>query len=479
MQMQVAAVARTSRLGFRGIQSAFRGAPIIPVAIVFVLAITAIFGDFIIDLLPTRIDDCPGNVCAYNPADKYNPEAGNLRERHYPPFWVSTVVRGITGPLLLSLPRGQKGPETDLNEGVISPEFRQAFASANIPLPDDAKITVNAPGLGWSIEGTTLIIKAEDDRLNVRDDLGTGPVLLSFPKGRKGHETDLNEGVISPDFRQAFASANVPLPDDATIFVNAESLQWAIEGTTLIINVSDDGEQLDVADSKTSGDRHHILGTDRLGRDVLARLIVGGRLSLMIAAISIAVSALLGTSLGLIAGYYGKWVDAFLMRLVDLSLAFPAILLALVFAVALGPNIWWVVIVLVLIRWAHFARLARGETLSLKERDFVALARVAGAPTYRIIAIHIFPNLVNSIVVLGTLHVGSAIIVEATLSFLGAGVPPPTPTWGEMIAGDRQFVRTAWWVSSAAGIAIALTVLSFNLLGDWLRDRLDPGLRTL
>jgi peptide/nickel transport system permease protein len=223
----------------------------------------------------------------------------------------------------------------------------------------------------------------------------------------------------------------------------------------------------------------HLLGSDRLGRDLLSRMIVGARNSMAVAVSAILFAAVVGTTLGLIAGYLGRWADAVIMRCVDIMLSFPAILVALVFVVTVGASFWMVVSILALLLWAHFARLVRGEVLSWKERDFVALAKVAGASTARIIVTHIFPNIFNSVLVLATLQIGWAIVVEAALSFLGAGIPPPEPTWGNLVAEGRDVLDSAWWISVFPGIAIMLVVLSFNLFGDWLRDVLDPKLRQL
>ena len=228
-----------------------------------------------------------------------------------------------------------------------------------------------------------------------------------------------------------------------------------------------------------AGSWTHPLGTDKQGRDILTRIIYGARVSLMVAVISITLAGITGTILGRMAGYFGGNVDHLIMRLVDIALSIPAILLALVLAVALGPSFQTVIIVIVSIFWSRYARLVRGETLSLKHQDFVARARVAGASNTRIIARHIFPNLVNTIIVLATLEVGQVILLEATLSFLGAGLPRPTPAWGLMVASGRELIVTAWWVAAFPGLAIVLAVLSMNLFGDWLRDSLDPKLRNL
>jgi peptide/nickel transport system permease protein len=225
------------------------------------------------------------------------------------------------------------------------------------------------------------------------------------------------------------------------------------------------------------GSMEYPLGTDKVGRDILSRIIHGARVSLVVSLVAIFVGGALGTALGLISGYFGGWVDSVLMRLVDISLSLPTILLALVLVAAVGPSFGTVIGVLVVLLWARYARLVRGETLAIKERDFIARARVAGASHARIMARYIFPNVVNSLIVLATLQVGYVILLESALSFLGAGLPRPTPAWGLMIADGRELIVTAWWVSMFPGLAIMLTVLALNLLGDWLRDHFDPKLR--
>ena len=223
----------------------------------------------------------------------------------------------------------------------------------------------------------------------------------------------------------------------------------------------------------------HILGTDKLGRDMLSRIIYGARISLTVSLIAIFVGGIIGTVLGLISGYFGGRTDAVIMRLVDISLALPTILLALVLVAVVGPSFGTVITVLVVLLWARYARLVRGETLAIKELDFIARARVAGASAIRIMLKYIFPNVVNSLIVLATLQVGYVILFESSLSFLGAGLPRAEPAWGVMVADGRELIVTAWWVSMFPGLAIMLTVLALNLLGDWLRDHLDPKLRNL
>ena len=238
------------------------------------------------------------------------------------------------------------------------------------------------------------------------------------------------------------------------------------------------GDQLSIV-FREAGTNKFLLGTDKNGMDIFSRLVHGARVALLISMFGIVVSGIIGTSLGILAGYFGGWMDIVVMRAVDVSLSISLILIALVLAAVRGPSISNVLIVICLFLWSRYARLVRGETLLLKNQDFVSRAKVAGASNLRIMVRHIFPNLVNTIIVLATLQIGFVIILEASLSFLGAGVPRPNPAWGLMVADGRELLTSAWWVSLVPTVAIILTVLSINLLGDWTRDKLDPKQRNL
>ena len=238
------------------------------------------------------------------------------------------------------------------------------------------------------------------------------------------------------------------------------------------------GDSIEVV-TRAGGSFKYVLGTDQLGRDLLSRIIFGARISLIVAAVTLGVGGGIGVLVGLISGWYGGWADEMLMRLVDIILSLPLILVALVLVVAIGQSFEMIIAVLALWIWPRFARMVRGEVLQLKTRDYVALAQVAGASTPRILFTHLFPGTVNTLIVVATLQVGIVILVEATLSFLGAGVPPPEPAWGSMVADGRDRLVDAWWVATMPGIAILITVMSLNLFGDWLRDRLDPRLRQM
>lgn len=228
------------------------------------------------------------------------------------------------------------------------------------------------------------------------------------------------------------------------------------------------------------GNAEFFLGTDHMGRDVLSRLIYGSRISLFVGTTAVIVAGIIGTTLGILAGFRGGWIDQVVMRVTDAWLAIPAVTFAILLAVLTKPSEWNIAIILGTVYWTRYARVIRGEVLSLKERDFVRLAIVAGCSKLRIMWTHILPNIANSAIVLATLQLGVAIIAEATLSFLGVGVAPPQPAWGLMLSEGKAGLMTGyWWLSVFPGVCIMLVVLAANLIGDWFRVWSDPQLRQL
>jgi peptide/nickel transport system permease protein len=221
------------------------------------------------------------------------------------------------------------------------------------------------------------------------------------------------------------------------------------------------------------------LGTDTLGRDVLSRMLYGARVSFFVSLSALSVAMVIGAATGLVSGYFGSWVDHALMRLVDIKISLPDILVALVLVAIVGPSVFIALVIVILFTWSIFARVTRAQVLVLRELDFVSLAKIAGAGRLWIIRRHILPNVMNTLVVVASLTIGIVILLEATLSFLGVGIPRPTPAWGVMVADGRDYIARAWWLSTFPGLAIVLVVLAFNFLGDWLRDRLDPRRRNL
>jgi len=238
-----------------------------------------------------------------------------------------------------------------------------------------------------------------------------------------------------------------------------------------------DPGQIDLKNVLASPSLEHLFGTDQLGRDVLSRMIWGARISLKVGFIATGVAIVIGALLGSIAGYYGGWVDAIIMRFVDIMLCFPAFFLILAVIAFLEPSIWNIMLIIGLTGWMGVTRLVRADFISLRERDFVHAARVIGAGDFRIIFLHILPNAMASILVAATLGIAGAILTESALSFLGIGVQPPTPSWGNILTAGKDNIDIAWWLSLYPGLAILVTVVGYNLLGEGIRDSLDPRLK--
>lgn len=221
----------------------------------------------------------------------------------------------------------------------------------------------------------------------------------------------------------------------------------------------------------------HLFGTDPMGRDLLSRVIYGTRISMLVSLTAVFVAGLFGTFVGLLSGFYGGWPDRIVMRFVDVQLSFPFVILALTIAAILGPSLRNIIITLAVSNWVLYARLVRGEVLGIKQKQFIQAAFTIGLPNWRIIATNIFPNVAAPVIVLASLEVGRMIIAEAAISFLGFGIQPPTAAWGNILAEGRDYMTTAWWLTVFPGLAIVITTLTVNQLGDWLREKLDPKLR--
>ncbi len=234
---------------------------------------------------------------------------------------------------------------------------------------------------------------------------------------------------------------------------------------------------IDIAQRLQAPSLNHLLGTDDLGRDVLSRILYGARISLLVGFVAVGIASVIGIVLGALSGYYGRWVDSLIMRFVDIMLCFPTFFLILAVVAFLEPSIWNIMIIIGLTGWMGVARLVRAEFLSLRERDFVQAGRALGASDARLIFRHILPNALSPVLVSATLGVAGAILTESALSFLGIGVQPPTPSWGNMLITGKQTLGTAWWLSAFPGLAILVTVLGYNLLGEGIRDALDPRIR--
>ena len=357
------------------------------------------------------------------------PKQGDLKEsRLIPPFWI--------GDKALSL-----RAETEIVRSDLTPQITVAEAQGLVNV-GEARIE----GGGTEVSPGDRIIKLKT-------------VVAEAPAGGTPTEISLRDA-------QSFVERG------KMRIVGIDSVN---ESSKMTVEVGQQVEEIVARGGKGT----HVLGTDKVGRDILSRIIFGSRISIVVAAIAIFIAGSLGTVLGISAGFFGRWLDALIMRAVDVSLSIPIILLALALVAALGASFATVITVLVLLLWAHYARMARGVTLSVRSADFISRARVAGSSNIRIMIKHIFPNVFNSLVVLATLQVGFVIVIESTLSFLGAGIPKPNPAWGLMVADGRDLIATTsgWWVSFFPGLTIMLVVLSMNLMGDWLRDKLDPKQR--
>ena len=355
------------------------------------------------------------------------------------------------------------------------------FAPLIAPHPPTRGILVErlAPPFWVQPTITSQIVVEEVDPVDFRPQILVGDAQLKIDRGN-ARILD-GGGVASPgdelvNLIQVVEKVDQNDPSDQVSLERARNRIDRHKMRTVDGNEVAVGSQLEEI-AERGGTTDYLLGTDKVGRDILSRIIYGSRISIAVAGIAILIGGVVGTALGISAGFFGSWIDAVVMRLVDISLSIPIILLALVLVAALGASFVTVIFVLVVLLWAHYARMARGVTLGVRVQDYIDRARVAGASDTRIMVRHVLPNVFNSLVVLATLQIGFVIVVESTLSFLGAGIPRPTPAWGLMVADGRELIVSHWWVAFFPGLAILLVVLAMNLLGDWLRDRLDPRQR--
>ncbi|MBM3924653.1 MAG: ABC transporter permease, partial [SAR202 cluster bacterium] len=441
----------------KGIKSA-RRLPLVPLSIlIFILILPAVLAD------------------VWSNYKGFDPEVGILTDRLVPPAWIKAKVLALQGDIPLNeiqvykddqlVPNGrvtQTGslvadgqPVTGLT--MLKHDGKEVKVERALIYPGGVESTIQSklpPGL---IVATNPIAFDSGGALIRGEHVAQGVAFIDevtfTPLGATFQGVPAKDAIDVKD-----ASGNVVQP-----VVGIASMRY----------VKEDGSNEEILASSgmarvitPDGSSRYWLGTDKLGRDQVTRMIYGARISLSVSLIAIAFAGAVGTSLGLIAGYFGGWVDAVIMRFVDMKLAIPSILLALVFVAVVGAGFDTVVTVIALVYWAVYARQARGETLSIKNRDFIQRARVAGASHMRIVAKHILPNVANSLVIVATLQLGTAILFEASLSFLGAGIPRPTPAWGVMVADGRELIVSAWWVSFFPGICILIAVLSLNLLGD-------------
>ena len=422
----------------------------------------------------------------------HDPEVGVLSDILVPPVWIKAKVQKLAGGF-------------DFNDIQVFKEGKlvpNAIPTNNGKAVTDGGRTLRLVTFKVDGQEKVLIERAliypggfENKAKEKIPGLAPPENVIDFNEGglwvdRAGITEEIPQGIAFIDgvtFSSLGATIHGRSPGDILDIRDADgNVVEEVVGRATMSNISLEGSKEEILANSgvvrqisPDGVSKYLLGTDRLGRDMVSRLIFAARVSLAVSLIAIFFAGLVGTVLGLVSGYAGGWVDALIMRLVDMMLSFPSILLALVLVAVVGASLSTVIIVIVLVLWAGYARLVRGETLSVKTREYVQRAKVAGVSPPLIILKHVFPNVLNSLLILATLQLGTVIIFEASLSFLGAGIPRPTAAWGVMIADGRQLIVSNWWVSFFPGMAILVVVLSLNLFGDWVRDKLDPRTRQI
>ncbi len=448
--------------------------PLIPISILlFVLVLPAIFAN------------------VWSNARGFDPEVGTLQDRLVPPAWIKAKIQTLKGGVVIDNIQVFKNGEM-VERAVIdrqgTPQVNGEPVVGIIQYQSNAEVIKIGRALVYpggveaavtsKLAPTLKVIKNpvtfNSGGLYVGgEEVPSGVAFMGTENGGEVTFTPLGATIQGSQAKDALEvrDAGGNLVEPVVGVATMEDIR--IHGTEDEILAHPNN----VRQLTPDGSGKYWLGTDKLGRDLVTRMIHGARISLSVSLIAILFAGIVGTTLGLMAGYIGGWVDALIMRLVDIKLAIPSILLALVFVAVVGPSFQTVVTVIALVYWALYARQARGETLSVKNQDFIQRAKVAGASHFRIIFMHIFPNVLNTLIIVATLQLGTAILFEASLSFLGAGIPRPTPAWGVMVADGRELIVANWWVSFFPGVCILVAVLSLNLLGDWTRDKLDPKTR--
>ncbi len=462
-----------STTGIKGLWNSIKRWPLVSIIVLVLLFFTAIFANFIGPNDPIR--SIPDNTTLA--PIWYDAQLVNVQD-----LPVIVAIDGVTGVRSIAVASAEYGvtiPDEDIGD---KSKVRSAFneqAGVRAVVMDVATVTevrdiAAGPDAPWTPVGMNIIDAADQYGVEISleqlaDPLYGGTVVASAFKGQANLEVQVQDAAIPRPVYTNVADA----AQRFGVVIAEDDLknQAAIEAAFL--------EQANLRAKVRVPQSDYLLGGDNIGRDLFSRLVHGARVSLVVVAIALSSGLLIGVSMGLVAGWFGGWIDEIIMRVTDIWLGLPFILVAIVVVIAIGQTFIILIGLLALLSWTPFVRNVRGEVLSLKTRDYVSLAQVAGASTFRIMIWHLLPGVINTVIVIATLRVGQLILTEAILSFLGAGIPPPTPAWGAMVNDGRPFVQDAWWISFFPGVAIFLVVMSLNFLGDWMRDRFDPRLRQL
>ena len=463
-----------SRSGAGRVWHFIRRWPVIPMAFLALFIFLAIFADIVA------------------PHSERFTVSDNVR---LPPAWYQPIVISA-----LDLPKvvfTENGEQKQLDVGVAISEYGVVIDSEKLNSPSELRAAFQDQTDLEKIRVLVVPIVLGVRPIGSPDDTPWEPVNLSVFEAAElyGFEITVDQlidplygGEVVKSSFEAYADLEVDVTDTVAVPVRT-GVAEAAERYGVVIPEDQLGNQTYIEEAfaeqaNVIAKVHiptwtHPLGGDHIGRDLLSRVIHGARVTLTVSMIALLSGLLVGVAMGLISGYFGGFIDEVIMRVTDIWLGIPFILLAIVVVIAVGQTFVILLMLLALTVWATFVRNVRGEVLTIKERDYVSLARVAGASTFRMIIWHILPGVVNTIIVLATLRVGQVILTESILSFLGAGIPPPTPAWGAMVNDGRLYINDAWWISFFPGLCIFLLVMSLNFFGDWLRDRLDPRLRQL